>query len=72
MYVLFFFRNFLEFGEKAPNLLSDYEVPRFFREDFLEVLDKKRPPWRWYLERKRKKKKKIKKEKEIIEFFFFK
>ena len=41
-----------EFGDCAPALLADYEVPHMFREDLFEVpllSSKRRPPHRWFL-----------------------
>ncbi|OMP01257.1 hypothetical protein COLO4_12026 [Corchorus olitorius] len=39
-----------KFGEKAPGLLKDYNVPQLFQEDFFDVLDKdSRPPFRWLI-----------------------
>ena len=41
-----------EFGDCAPALLADYEVPHMFREDLFEVpllSAKRRPPHRWFL-----------------------
>eukprot|EP00027_Filamoeba_sp_ATCC50430_P004907 CAMPEP_0168543930 /NCGR_PEP_ID=MMETSP0413-20121227/2154_1 /TAXON_ID=136452 /ORGANISM="Filamoeba nolandi, Strain NC-AS-23-1" /LENGTH=299 /DNA_ID=CAMNT_0008573927 /DNA_START=345 /DNA_END=1241 /DNA_ORIENTATION=- len=39
-----------KFFERAPDLLTDYEVPVYFREDLFEALDKvDRPDWRWLL-----------------------
>eukprot|EP01120_Amphizonella_sp_Union-15-10_P012028 TRINITY_DN526_c0_g1_i2.p1 TRINITY_DN526_c0_g1~~TRINITY_DN526_c0_g1_i2.p1 ORF type:complete len:519 (-),score=115.33 TRINITY_DN526_c0_g1_i2:52-1608(-) len=37
------------FGERAPELLRDYEVPRHFWEDFFSVLGNGRPLYRWFL-----------------------
>uniref|UniRef100_A0A0D6R5E3 JmjC domain-containing protein n=1 Tax=Araucaria cunninghamii TaxID=56994 RepID=A0A0D6R5E3_ARACU len=37
-----------KFGEVAPDLLKDYNVPRLFQEDLFDVLDKdQKPPFRW-------------------------
>ena len=39
-----------EFAEICPQLLDDYEIPRYFKEDFLTVLgDEMRPPFRWFV-----------------------
>ncbi|EXB75365.1 F-box protein [Morus notabilis] len=39
-----------KFGEVAPGLLKDYNVPYLFREDYFDVLDKdQRPPFRWLI-----------------------
>ncbi|CAM8946221.1 unnamed protein product [Rhodiola kirilowii] len=39
-----------KFGEVAPDLLNDYSVPRLFKEDFFEVLNKEdRPAFRWLI-----------------------
>lgn len=39
-----------KFGETAPDLLKDYNVPHLFQEDFFDVLDReKRPPFRWFI-----------------------
>ncbi|XP_010273004.1 PREDICTED: F-box protein At1g78280 [Nelumbo nucifera] len=38
------------FGEVAPGLLEDYDVPHLFREDFFDILDRdQRPPFRWLI-----------------------
>jgi len=47
---LYLFDN--EFATKIPELLQDYEVPEFFKEDFFKVLetgDDHRPSFRWLL-----------------------
>ncbi|KAH9328894.1 hypothetical protein KI387_001002, partial [Taxus chinensis] len=37
-----------KFGEGAPDLLKDYNVPHLFQEDLFDILDKhQRPPFRW-------------------------
>ncbi|KAE8731275.1 F-box protein [Hibiscus syriacus] len=39
-----------KFGESAPGLLEDYNVPQIFQEDFFDVLDRdSRPPLRWLI-----------------------
>ncbi|CAK9313061.1 unnamed protein product [Citrullus colocynthis] len=39
-----------KFGEAAPDLLKDYDVPHLFQEDLFDVLDDdKRPPFRWLI-----------------------
>nr|KJB14734.1 hypothetical protein B456_002G140900 [Gossypium raimondii] len=39
-----------KFGESAPGLLEDYNVPQIFQEDFFDVLDRdSRPPFRWLI-----------------------
>ncbi|GAB4861269.1 hypothetical protein Ancab_036430 [Ancistrocladus abbreviatus] len=39
-----------KFGEVAPGLLKDYDVPHLFREDFFDVLERgQRPPFRWFI-----------------------
>lgn len=39
-----------KFGEVAPGLLKDYNVPHLFQEDFFDVLDReKRPAFRWLI-----------------------
>ncbi|XVE95270.1 hypothetical protein REPUB_Repub02eG0081900 [Reevesia pubescens] len=39
-----------KFGESAPGLLKDYNVPQIFQEDFFDVLDRdSRPPFRWLI-----------------------
>ncbi|KAG8503228.1 hypothetical protein CXB51_001046 [Gossypium anomalum] len=39
-----------KFGEAAPGLLDDYNVPQIFQEDFFDVLDRdSRPPFRWLI-----------------------
>jgi len=35
------------FGEKAPEMLSDYSIPKYFPEDLFEVSGKERPHFRW-------------------------
>lgn len=37
-----------EFGERAPEMLSEYEVPKYFKRDFFELLED-RPSYRWIL-----------------------
>uniref|UniRef100_A0A7C9ARL2 JmjC domain-containing protein n=1 Tax=Opuntia streptacantha TaxID=393608 RepID=A0A7C9ARL2_OPUST len=39
-----------KFGEAAPDLLKDYDVPHLFREDLFDVLDDdSRPAFRWLI-----------------------
>ncbi|XP_077249906.1 transferases, transferring glycosyl groups isoform X2 [Tasmannia lanceolata] len=39
-----------QFGEAAPDLLKDYNVPHLFEEDLFDVLDRdQRPPFRWLI-----------------------
>ncbi|XP_059460654.1 lysine-specific demethylase JMJ21 isoform X2 [Corylus avellana] len=39
-----------KFGEVAPGLLKDYNVPHLFQEDFFDVLERdQRPPFRWLI-----------------------
>ncbi|KAK6277496.1 F-box domain - like 10 [Theobroma cacao] len=39
-----------KFGEAAPGLLKDYNVPKIFQEDFFDVLERdSRPPFRWLI-----------------------
>eukprot|EP01018_Ginkgo_biloba_P024962 Gb_23638 [translate_table: standard] len=38
-----------KFGEKAPALAADYEVPLYFREDLFSLLGKERPDYRWLI-----------------------
>ncbi|XVE55528.1 hypothetical protein DITRI_Ditri03aG0166000 [Diplodiscus trichospermus] len=39
-----------KFGESAPGLLKDYNVPQIFQEDYFDVLDRdSRPPFRWLI-----------------------
>ncbi|KAF9612080.1 hypothetical protein IFM89_037999 [Coptis chinensis] len=39
-----------KFGEVAPSLLKDYNVPYLFQEDYFDVLDRdQRPPFRWLI-----------------------
>lgn len=38
-----------KFGEKIPNLSSDYEVPVYFREDLFSILGNGRPDYRWLI-----------------------
>jgi hypothetical protein len=45
---LYLFDN--DFGEKAPQLLKDYEVPMYFKEDYFSFIEgKDRPSFRWIL-----------------------
>ena len=37
------------FGERAPQMLGDYAVPPYFREDLLGLVGKRRPPFRWII-----------------------
>ena len=37
------------FGERAPQMLKDYVVPPYFREDLLGLVGKRRPPFRWII-----------------------
>ena len=38
----------MQFGEIAPSLIEDYEVPEFFKEDLFSFMDdSERPPFRW-------------------------
>ncbi|KAF3320802.1 F-box protein [Carex littledalei] len=39
-----------KFGERAPPLLEDYEVPHLFKDDFFDLLGHdQRPPFRWLI-----------------------
>ncbi|KAJ3700110.1 hypothetical protein LUZ61_003815 [Rhynchospora tenuis] len=39
-----------KFGETAPSLLEDYEVPHLFKDDFFDLLShEQRPPFRWLI-----------------------
>uniref|UniRef100_A0A5B7AP33 F-box protein n=1 Tax=Davidia involucrata TaxID=16924 RepID=A0A5B7AP33_DAVIN len=39
-----------KFGEVAPGLLKDYNVPHLFQEDFFDALERdQRPPFRWLI-----------------------
>eukprot|EP00897_Mesotaenium_endlicherianum_P000489 jgi/Mesen1/10440/ME000082S09943 len=38
-----------EFGEKAPQLSTDYSVPLYFREDLFSLLESGRPHYRWLI-----------------------
>lgn len=38
-----------KFGEKAPQLAADYEVPVYFREDLFSILGEERPDYRWLI-----------------------
>lgn len=41
---------FFQFGDVAPNLLKDYNVPYLFQEDYFDALDRdERPPFRWLI-----------------------
>lgn len=37
------------YGEHAPGMLNDYQVPKYFKEDFLELLGEVRPNYRWFV-----------------------
>ncbi|KAL1922009.1 uncharacterized protein VTP21DRAFT_10651 [Calcarisporiella thermophila] len=38
------------FGEKWPHMIEEYEVPKYFREDYFEWLQgDERPPFRWII-----------------------
>jgi len=37
------------YGDKAPDMLQDYTVPEYFKEDFLELLGDVRPEYRWFI-----------------------
>ena len=37
------------FGTKAPRLVSDYDVPKYFDEDLFSILDSERPHYRWLI-----------------------
>lgn len=37
------------FGEKAPKLVSDYDVPKYFAQDMFGVLGEQRPDYRWLI-----------------------
>lgn len=40
----------MQFGEAAPDLLKDYNVPHLFQEDYFDVLNiDQRPPFRWLI-----------------------
>lgn len=40
----------MQFGETAPGLLKDYEIPLMFEEDFFDVLNEdQRPSFRWLI-----------------------
>jgi hypothetical protein len=48
--ILKLFLLLLQFGEVAPGLLKDYNVPHLFQEDFFDVLERdQRPPFRWLI-----------------------
>lgn len=39
-----------EFGEKRPDMLDDYTIPKYFQEDFFSYLEEPhRPSFRWIL-----------------------
>lgn len=38
-----------KFGEKAPQLAADYDVPSYFKEDLFGILGKERPDYRWLI-----------------------
>lgn len=35
------------YGDRAPKLLEDYEVPPYFPEDFFSLMGSERPFYRW-------------------------
>ena len=37
------------FGERAPAMLQDYEVPPYFQEDLFQHVGSRRPPFRWII-----------------------
>ncbi|RHZ76460.1 hypothetical protein Glove_197g80 [Diversispora epigaea] len=37
------------FIDRHPEMAEDYEIPKYFQEDFFEVLADKRPPYRWII-----------------------
>ena len=37
------------FADKKPEMAEEYEVPKYFQEDFFSVLSDKRPPYRWII-----------------------
>jgi hypothetical protein len=39
-----------KFGDRdgTKELLKDYEVPKYFQEDFFADLEEERPPYRWF------------------------
>lgn len=37
------------FGERAPAMLQDYDVPAYFREDLFQLVGSRRPPFRWII-----------------------
>jgi hypothetical protein len=38
-----------KFGEKAPQLAADYDIPVYFREDLFSILGNDRPDFRWLI-----------------------
>lgn len=47
---LILFNITVQFGERAPPLLEDYEVPHLFKDDFFDLLGHdQRPPFRWLI-----------------------
>jgi hypothetical protein len=40
-----------KFGERelARDLLNDYEIPKYFQDDYFEALEEERPPYRWFV-----------------------
>ncbi len=46
---LYLFESSLEEKEDTREVISNYEVPKYFRDDLFQILgEKKRPPYRWY------------------------
>ncbi|CAK9863598.1 unnamed protein product [Sphagnum jensenii] len=38
-----------KFGEKAPQLAADYDIPVYFREDLFSILGNDRPDFIWLI-----------------------
>jgi len=37
------------FGEHSEGLLTDYEVPKYFTDDYFSVMGDERPEFKWFL-----------------------
>jgi histone arginine demethylase JMJD6 len=47
---LYLFQSSIESRKKIKQIVNDYEVPKFFRDDYFKILGSDvRPPYRWFL-----------------------